>query len=192
MFKIVAYYTINTPYVQEALELAKTLEIFNLDYIIKGVKNQGSWVRNCAYKATFMLDMMNQLKCRLMYLDVDARVRRYPILMDTFEHDVGFFYRRRRELVSATMIFNYNDRVIKLLQLWQQAQLNRLDEFDQRVLQRVVETYKDDLKLNILKFSSEYAQIFDAEKDNDETTVIEQFQASRRFRKIINANTRKV
>ena len=105
-FIVIAFYTKQTPYEQEILGLDKTCKEMGIHCHTKGYRNRGKWVRNAAIKPRFILEMMAKHPGRnLVYLDADARVRKYPGFFEDLDADIGIHYRRKRrnrELSSAT------------------------------------------------------------------------------------------
>lgn len=183
-FTVVAFYTINTPYEDEVRGLVKSCKELGIRTYIKGYESRGSWVENCALKPSFLLHVLQNVKdCdRFVYLDADARVRQYPSMFDTLHCDLAFHRRFGRELLSGTIYFEKNRKVLDLFTGWQQAQLRSAGQWDQRVLASVLQTWRH--PLDVVNLPLTYTQIFDA-KERTEAPIIEHMQASRQFKKII-------
>jgi hypothetical protein len=80
--KFVSYYTDNGIYPELIKDLKRSLEKHSLTYHIEKVKDSGSWVKNCAYKAEFMKKMLsdsNKDDC-IIWIDSDAQIVKYPDL----------------------------------------------------------------------------------------------------------------
>lgn len=81
--KFVSYYTNNGIYPELVKDLQKSLEKHSLNYTIKKLEDNGSWVKNCAMKAQFMKQMLieGQLNDCLVWIDSDAQIVKYPDLL---------------------------------------------------------------------------------------------------------------
>lgn len=170
----VSFYT--PPYAAEAEGLIQSLGRWNLNHEIVAVADRGSWVKNCAYKASFIRDMMLKHECRpLVWLDADARVMRRPDLFDSLTCDLACHYRDGTELLSGTLYIGPTAR--DLVRQWEQACLEHPNEWDQRVLAGVIERER---RWKIINLPADYTAIFDAGMSLD--PVILHRQASRRLK----------
>jgi hypothetical protein len=81
--KFVSYYTNNGIYPELAKDLQKSLEKHSLNYTIKKLEDNGSWVKNCAMKAQYMKQMLVEAKANdcLIWIDSDAQIVKYPDLL---------------------------------------------------------------------------------------------------------------
>lgn len=70
----IGFYSIGTPYEQEAQTLAASLERVGMKHRIAGFKNRGSWYDNTAAKADLIIEARKSLTGPLLYVDVDAFV----------------------------------------------------------------------------------------------------------------------
>jgi len=183
-FVVIAFYTFETPYEDEAEKFKKNVESFGLTVKLQGYPNTGSWVRNAGIKPVFILAMMDQLDTEyLLYLDVDARIRQYPKLFDSFEGDLGVHYRRGTELLSGTIMIRNCPHVHKLIKLWVDLQTKMPDKWDQRILQQLLAIKKK--SYNIVDLPPAYTQIYDSMKHYG-SPVIEHLQASRRYKNVVS------
>ena len=186
-FTVIAFYTFNTPYQAECIKLIESCKKHGVPIKTQGYPNTGSWVRNAALKSIFISSMMEQYPkdARLVYLDVDARVRKYPVLFDTLDCDLAVHYRirnpRSRELLSGTLFIKNNERTHSLIKAWIGLQERNPKDWDQRVLQKVIDRDAKKLKLNLEELPATYCQIFDTMRGAGQP-VIEHMQASRRYR----------
>ncbi len=183
-FIAVAYYTEHTLYELEVALLEETCAKFGIKIHIEAYRDQGSWVKNCALKPLFIYDML----CKhpftdILYIDADARVRKYPGLFDDFKGDIGVHYRKRhkwhRELLSGTIYLKNNERVRKLIKHWAEVQQKNKKRWDQKVFQDIL---AQDKTIKVVELPPTYTQIFDSMKGAGEP-VIEHFQASRRIKR---------
>lgn len=182
---VVGYYTENTSYAEESKNLVASLEKLQLPYDIVAVPNQGSWQANTQYKPYFLKQMLiKHFPKDLLYLDVDAVVHKHPVYFDHVNFDIGVHYMRSIELISSTVYLRNNSCVSVLVDRWLHGCLKNPEIWDQKVLQAVINQSRD-LPLKVGNLPPEYCKIFDIMaviKD----PVIEQFQASRRFKKEID------
>lgn len=189
---IVGYYTINTPYQEEANKLINSLQKLDLNYDIQGVKNLGNWQANTRFKANFMLDMLNKHKdFKLLYIDCDAIVHSLPILFENYNCDIAVrwqdFRWRKNECLSGTIYMENNIKTIELCKRWSQINVNEgvgATTFEQWNLGSVIETMKATSGLITKNLPPEYTFIFDHMRNiyPEAIPVIEHFQASRRFK----------
>lgn len=184
----VAYFTLNTPYEEEARALKETLDFFHLENRILGVENQRNWQKNTHHKAIFIQQMQKENPDRnLVYLDADARVMKYPSIFDTLNCDfAGHFFDsialNRLELLGSTLFFGSTDNAKLLVSKWIERNLAFPLSWDQKNLQDVILRIPG---LKIEELPSTYVQIFDLMFYEGEP-VISQTQASRRLKKVID------
>lgn len=177
---VVAFYTKNTPYQEEVKELAKTCKEHNLTLITKGYETRGSWVQNAGIKPEFLLSMMQEHKCNLLYVDADARVRKH-IDLSFVEHDLAVHYKNDKELLSGTIFLRHTPEVLHLLREWICMQQNSPGVWDQKTLQDLIEK----LEFPVTRLPPQYTQIFDKMAHHGDP-IIEHMQASRRYRRSVN------
>jgi hypothetical protein len=166
-------------YRSEADGLLATLAAFGLSADVRLVESQGSWVRNCARKADFIAEMMDEYPGRpLVWLDADARVRQWPELLFHLDCDFAAHWKGGTELLSGTLYFGGTDAARRLVQPWAAMCRADPDVWDQKHLQRVVGN-ADGLRVDTLP--APYVLIFDLMKDEG-PPVIEHLQASRKLK----------
>jgi len=194
---IVGYYTVNTPYEEEAKILFKSLNKLGLNYDISGVKTLGSWQANTRFKAGFMLDMLiKHPNHRLLYVDVDAVVHQSPDLFKNYNCDIAVrwqdFRWRKNECLSGTIYMENNERTKLICKLWRDINVNEGNEsnrMEQWNLDTVINKMKaDDPNFTYKNLPPEYTMIFDSMRGMypNIVPVIEHFQASRRFKNNVN------
>ncbi len=175
----VSYFTEN--YREEADALIGTLKRFDLEYDVAKILDTGSWVGNCSRKASFIAAMMGCHRNRpVVWVDADARIRRYPILLDGISGDVDVAYhlRNEQELLSGTLYFAPTDMASKVVRNWWLRCDYSPHRLDQELLAEAVRIYKP----NVQHLPACYVRIFDAD-DQGPDIVIEHMQASRRMNK---------
>lgn len=179
---VCAFYTTDTPYEAEAKKLEADCVKCGIDFYSVGYPNTGSWVRNAGYKPRFISEMLHKFPYQnIVYIDADARIRRMPTLFNDFAGDIGVHYRNGQELLSGTVFLKNNKRVRELVRKWEIAQAKNIETWDQRVLQRVI---AKDATCEVQYLPPTYTLIFDTMKHLGRP-VIEHFQASRKFKKIV-------
>ena len=188
-FLVVSYYTVNSGYQTEILNLVRTLDRWGLDYKLSGINSRGSWFNNIAWRPQFLKQTMAMLPGRsLLWLDSDARVQQDPILFDKLEgmgYDLAVHYRNDRELLGGTMWFSSGPMAARLVDIWAGFQNQNPQLREQQSLQILLPGHKE---FRVYKLPATYCQIFDLMKHAGQP-VIEHFQASRRFKKAMGATT---
>ena len=194
---VVGYYTVNTPYEEEAKNLLQSLNKLNVNHDISGVKTLGNWQANTRFKAGFMLDMLNKHpNHRLLYVDVDAVVHKSPDLFKNYNCDIAVrwqdFRWRKNECLSGTIYMENNERTRRICELWRDINVtegNESNRMEQWNLDTVInQMKKEDPNFTYKNLPPEYTMIFDSMRGMypNISPVIEHFQASRRFKKDVN------
>lgn len=146
--KIVAYYTVDTPYEQEALEFKDSFKEEN--FHIFEVENLGQWELNCAQKPTVIKKAINLFKEDILYLDIDARLlTALPSIPRPDKIGIcmwnPIWKLNTTELLSGTIYFPYKEESIQLLDDWIEHQKNNPTTWDQKVLQSIIHKYNYEL-----------------------------------------------
>lgn len=149
---------------------------YKLQYHLYGVLSLGSWVRNCSIKPIVIRRALDAYKQPLVFVDADAVVMQEPSLFGVLDCDVAAHVRPNGELLSGTLYFNTTKAAKNLLNKWIYEQSLNSDEWDQRVLQRVLEKDKE---VRFYNLPQSYTKIFDAIGPE---AVIQHNQASRRYK----------
>lgn len=79
---VVSFFTPKNIYQKMAERLIESCNKFNLPYDIRQVEDRGSWVKNCNYKASFIMDCISKHDKKVVWVDADGRFGRYPELLD--------------------------------------------------------------------------------------------------------------
>ena len=196
---VVGYYTVNTPYEDEANNLLASLNKLGINHDISGVKTLGNWQANTRFKAGFMLDMLiKHPSYRLLYVDVDAVVHRMPNLFRDYNCDIAVrwqdFRWRKNECLSGTIYMENNERTKRICELWRDINVkegNESNRMEQWNLDTVINQMKaEDPDFTYQNLPPEYTMIFDSMRGMypNILPVIEHFQASRRFKNDVNDN----
>lgn len=178
----VSYFTRGSPYEAEAAALSESLHEFRIPNCIEGVTPLGSWEKNCAYKPTFIGRMMDAHPGRpIVWIDADARLRRFPDLFGKLSCDVAF-HRKSGELLSGTLYFAPTKASRGIVERWQKSCAEDSRAWDQHCLQSVVQENLPGAVFGELPAS--YVSIFDAHMCDE--PVIEHMQRSRKLKKHAN------
>jgi len=182
---ICAYYTIDTPYEQEIEKLTKSLDILDplvWPFMCMGVRNHGKWVLNCAQKPTVIKRFLTMTSNDLLYVDADAIFRREPTLIQELPDNVHiaatYTNQGRREILSSTVFIRNSAIGHAIVDDWIELQAIHPEKWDQKVLTTVLAGYQEYFQ----ELPREYSKIFDTHA-NVKNPVIEQYQASRRFKR---------
>jgi hypothetical protein len=180
--KVIFYFTKNTPYVQEAAELVKTLRNFNLNYVPYAVESKGSWELNCGLKSNILLNAITSTNEDLLYLDVDARVVKIPPFEELHPLLPGIAWwnnpSKGRELNSSVLYLPNTDSTKDMLIEWNYEQEKTPKEWDQKVLQRIAHKHPHQV------LDERWACIDKFIEPNDSTCIL-QTQASRRLKRCV-------
>ncbi|GAH15924.1 unnamed protein product, partial [marine sediment metagenome] len=191
------FYTKNNRY-REVMNkfLLPTLKKWDLKYYIEAIESLGNWNKNTSFKANFILEMLEKWKQDIIWIDADATIEQYPNLLYNIppDKDIAVFYldwylhwkkkpnRNKRELISATMMFRYNPKVIKFVKQWIKQCEENPYIWEQKVLQEMLKT---DNTLNVYELPPEYCSIilYNGKVPRYiEKPVIIQHQASRKYK----------
>jgi hypothetical protein len=193
---VVSYYTLDTLYQMEVRNLIASCEKWGLECSIDGISSLGSWELNCGYKPFFILQKLIEFKRPVLWVDADGVFVSQPEVIEAFSADLSVRINEEcpqnhiSKVISSTVYVNWTEQGTQLLRLWAEecyAQLSKTPKeteyWDQEGLRDVIFSGKHEGKIAPLPYR--YAKIFDQKMD--EKPVIEHFQASRRYKKIINS-----
>lgn len=192
---IISFYTKETPYQLEVQNLIASCEKYCLKYDICGVESHGSWEMNCAYKPFFILERLEKWEKPVLWVDADGVFLQKPCWQDAFYADLSVRIEdlpcdHPSKVISSTIFVRPEGK--DLIRMWIRKchdlllNPNRTEEFwDQIALRDIVLSAEK----RISSMPLAYAKIFDHPKDQIqvEQPVIEHFQASRRYKGIVNA-----
>ena len=186
--RIVIFYTINTPYKNEADRLIESLKAYNYRYQLYAMPSKGCWVLNCGMKPRVIQQALQDFPDEdILYLDADATVEGSlkGLLEEVDGYDLGVHYRNNHELLSGTIFLRNNWKIRKLVRLWIIAQDIYANTWDQKVLAQVLEEEKG---IKVAALSPEYCKIFDKEMGCTGKPIIVHHQASRRLKPMVSSN----
>lgn len=180
-WEFVAFYT--PAYAEEALKLKETLDEFDVGYLIAEVKDKGDWYKNTSYKAEFVFQMLSSSFKNVVYIDVDARLKRMPAIFDRLTCDIAFHRLNNPgnpgELLGGTIFFRNCDKVKAMIDQWIIECMTNDQVWEQRKLDKCLRD--KDLEIYILPV--EYCAIFDHPSVKGTDVVILHEQASRRLKR---------
>lgn len=200
---IITMYTEGTPYEQEYKPLQHAAVAMGYNFKAYPYQSTGNWHQNTCMKPRIILQALDEFAGQpVVFMDADARIRRYPSLLNSFAADFGCVRfdwdaigqpgagsRRGLETSSAVLYCGPHPGTRRILRDWQAqcdiaaaANLPRGQAGDQRYLQAAIDaeiaSVSDCARVEYLPMS--YNQIFD-HMAHLGAPVIEQMQASRRL-----------
>lgn len=196
---VVSYYTLQTPYESEIENLLSSCKKYGIKTSVDGIDPFGTWELNCAYKPFFLLKKLQEVKGPLLWVDADGRFMQSPNWIEAFEADFSVRihenlpWNHPSKVISSTIFVNPTKPAIRLLKFWaftcQRYLTNpkrRLEFWDQIALRDALYCTCTNATISSLPLS--YAKIFDHPDDckKIDLPVIEHYQASRRFKKLVD------
>jgi hypothetical protein len=161
------------------------MDKFNISHAVVELENRGNWYSNMQMKPLFIKQMLEQHKCSVVYVDVDAEFMRYPDLFDRLSHEkfvniavhtLDHSKRRRKthppEMLSGTIFMNNTPETHVIVDEWIKECHKDPKLWDQQALHTVLKHHGYD------NLPEEYCQIFDYMSDV-KNPVITHYQASR-------------
>jgi hypothetical protein len=197
---IVSYYTKDTLYQLEVQNLIASCERWGLDHSIEPIATLGSWERNCSFKPFFLLEKLKQFQQPIFWVDADAVFINKPKHLEVFNSDLAVRINGALEnnhpskVISGSVFINATQGGVEILKAWAQECIDSFSDphrteevWDQIALRDVISRGSPHLKFGALPL--EYMTIVDHPDDEREAgeVVIAHYQASRRFKKIINS-----
>ena len=85
-FTATTFYT-NDYYLEQTKILGVSCKKYEVPLIVTKADDRGSWVKNCAYKAYYIYDMLMTLKTDVVWLDSDSQIVKYPELFGSIKED---------------------------------------------------------------------------------------------------------
>jgi len=179
---VICFFTTDSIYEIEAMRMVQSAWRLGLNVSSTAITSTGSWVRNAALKPTVLLRERQARRGPLLYVDVDAVFHRdpWPALVQ-MDCDVAV-YRQRGRLISATILLNDTVATVDLLKEWKEQCDANPDEWDQVVLQRILDEDASSSRprFRIAELPVAFCWIFDRLINGKPGEVfIEQLQASR-------------
>lgn len=176
---IVSFYTTGTPYEEEARHLIASCERLGLEHDIRGVPPQGSWVVNCAYKATFISERWFEHRRPILWVDADGVMRAPPALLASADADFAVHKRDGGAFRSGTLYLGASPLAEELLGRWLRRCKEQPLVWDQVSLDLEWEAMVRDRPLRTLWLPASYCKV---SGESAVEPVIEQSLASTRHR----------
>lgn len=198
---VLSFYTLRTSYEEEVKKLIHSCEEMKIEADIVGIDSKDSWEKNCAQKPFFILQKLKQWNRPVLWVDADAVFKQQSDFNEFNDCDISVrmneFLPKNHEsrIVSNTVFVKNNPVGVKLLEHWCEEADKGLNN-----KKRTVEFWdqialRDALHRNteacFLPMPLKYAKIFDFDDlfISENEVVIEHYQASRRYKKKINAHS---
>jgi hypothetical protein len=198
MITIVTFYT--SEYEQEALQLLKTCNDFNIPCKAYAKSSKGSWVHNCTMKAEVIEHALDEFNHGVVWIDADGRLRNQPTIFDTLSnYDFGCYWipdvwnqprnahlkpwsLGNEALAGGTMYFNNTNISKELISAWKIESKNNPTRWEQQSLQKVWEQFNNK-GLRTYNFSQAYCKVFDCKWfEPEQPIIVEHTQASRKLK----------
>lgn len=115
-----SYFTLNTPYEEQAKRLKNSLNRLNLDHYVEGLPGKNSWVENCAQKASFVKSVREQSDRPICWLDADAVVIKRPETLMAFKSDFGVLAWDGWQFSGGQILFGTSKKARILVRRWEE------------------------------------------------------------------------
>jgi hypothetical protein len=197
---IVCFYTKDTLYQLEVQNLIASSEKWGLEHHVEPIPSFGTWERNCSYKPFFLMEKLQSFRRPLLWVDADAVFFKKPDLeglKDSWDVAVRFNEScddsHPSKVYSGSVFVNATEGAARVLKAWGKECIasfsnpERTEEvWDQVALRDVLLRGVPGATIGALPAG--YVAIVDNAQDLKEIDdiVIGHYQASRRFKKIIN------
>lgn len=194
---VISFYTLGTPYEEEAKKLIDSCLEFDIECDIAGITSQGSWEKNCAIKPFFIQQKLKDWNRPVLWVDADGVFKQRPDfnLFEGYDFAVRVneFLPKTHEsrIVSNTIFVRYNAPASSVIEKWcetTETQLNdknRVLEFwDQTTLRDALDRTSS---IRFLPMPLKFSKIFDFDDlfISEREVVLEHHQASRRHKHAI-------
>jgi hypothetical protein len=197
---IVSYYTKETVYQLEVQNLLASCDKWNLRHCVESIPSFGSWERNCAYKPMFLLQKLHQFREPIFWVDADAVFFKKPEILPTvFQADIALRINAEypddhpSKIMSGSLYVNATLEAERVLKSWAKECLEQLSDpqrteelWDQIVLRDVLKKNIAEAKIDSLPLAYTRIMGHPLDEKTGVEPVIAHYQASRRFKKIIN------
>lgn len=181
----VSYHTPDALYADHARGLMESLRQHQLDHHLDQVEPLGSWLKNTARKAGWLLEVRRKNPGRpLVWLDADSRVKAPPVLFDEMAArcvDLAFHTFRGQQACSGTVFCGAGPLGTRALELWAELCESRPRLFDQVNLAAAAKEMSSVPGFLFEELPPAYCFIFDLSRKAypGVEPVIEHWQASR-------------
>ena len=116
----VTFHTDDPYYRDQVKPLIASLERLSLPFKVYVEKNTGDWKKNTWKKPRVIRRaLLEHPGCRVVFLDADAEVVEYPVLLRQIDADFAAHWRFGWMLLSGTLMFDNTPAALELLDLWE-------------------------------------------------------------------------
>ena len=178
-FFVVSFFTEGTNYKDDVDMLAASCLKYKISHEFYQVASLGSWEKNTQHKAVIIRDALMKYQRPIVWVDADARFKKYPELFHIAPFDVMYHYIEPwDEILVGTIYFEFNQKTVDFINKW--IELNSTNDNPDGVnFQKLI---AEDRTLRKGIMPKEYCSIFDNEHTICDDPVIVHTQASRRNR----------
>jgi hypothetical protein len=183
---VISFYTEQTPYQLEVLNLIRSCHEWGVDYAIEGVPSWGSWELNCFRKPQFILEKLLETKRPIFWVDADATFKKSPDFSFLEPHDFSFLEVEHHSpwmrFRAGSVFINYTEKGVGFALAWVEychgvhSRGEELSFVDQKALFALMQ---EPWGISRFPLPPAYCQLCDEALGDP---VIEHFQASRRFK----------
>lgn len=178
---VIGYYTTDPVYSECYKLLKASMDRFDMKYDFEAI-DPGEWKYITDLKPRIVLGMLEKYEQPILYLDVDAFVHEdLEPFFGSLNSDIAVHYLKKKggeeELLSGTVYFDYNERVINMVKAWFSAGKNNPGLNDQQSLQLAIQEFN--VEFDLYQLPAQYTYIFDRKYEDGCKPIIEHLQASR-------------
>jgi len=162
-WKLISFYTVNTPYEKIVQRLITSAAKNNVDLQLYPIESEKDWVKNCSKKSGILLKAMESFPdYDIAYTDADSIIMKYPAIFDTLHGwDIAYYYmEHRKEILSGTLYFTNSVKSRDLVKRWDMLNQGNA-AWDQKNLQEVIEKNSEDLNLSKFLLPEKDCLIYD-------------------------------
>lgn len=174
------------------IHLQNSCYAWDIELEVEAVESRGSWEENVSMKPRFILNKLEKSEQPLLWVDADAVFLQKPDFSELLHYDFSVrfmevFEKQREHAINAATIFmNQTKETLELVKRW----VSRCEELNQDGVISFVDQIAlydvllENKEAKVLRLPTSFCKIYDLDCFfiNDEDVVIEQRQASRRFR----------
>jgi len=203
MWKLITGHTTDVHYTKEAEKLIVSARKLSVPLEVIPYEPESTWLENIYQKANIILGALQQYpEFSIIWIDADAQLVQIPTLFDTIDADLSIdlaaHFKDGEELLTSTIFFRNSDKVHAIIKNWIEIQKISDYRLDQSLLHQLLYTYgpveiKGDTRRYgeylVKDLPAKYALIFDSTLAKQGTKpVVQQNQASRRFKDLMDTN----
>lgn len=187
---VISFYTPDTAYEDLATTLRASCDCFGIAHRIEPRDARGSWERNCAIKAEFVLAMRSELAGPLLWVDADAAINAPLTDLARLDADFAVHLLDSWRALSGTIYFGDTQASRELIDRWHARCEAEPDIWDQIHLDLAWEDTARASNLRTAWLDERFVKIFDRAPDPDRPPVIVHSQASREHKHEVSGGLR--